>query len=145
MLSIPNLITRSLPYGHFITRILKHFKVAINELSCKPSKSIGNEAVYALGFEWQNGTWVKFTKNKYTFLALSDDRPLNVVVLVDQLPDFSLLFQGQNRRRDPPMSTSAPGASVSTSSPSEPHASKEITLQQLMDEVRTLSVQQSSF
>ena len=145
MLSIPNLITCSIPYGHFITRILKHFKGAINELSCKPSKSIESEAIYALGFEWKNGTWVKFTENKYTFLAPSDDRPLNIVVLVDNLPDFSLLFRGQHRRRDPPMSASAPDASVSALSPSEPPTSDEITLQQLMDEVRTLSVQQSSF
>ena len=56
MLSIPNLITLSLPYGHFITQILKYFKVPINEPSCKPSKSIGDEAVYALGFEWKNRT-----------------------------------------------------------------------------------------
>ena len=90
MLSIPNLITYSLPYGHFITRILKFFKVPINEPSCKPSKSIGDEAVYALGFEWKNRTWVKFTDNKFTFLAPSDDRPLNAIVLVNQLPDFSL-------------------------------------------------------
>ena len=94
MLSIPNLITRSLPYGHFITRILKYFKVLINEPSCKPSKSIRDEAVYALGFERKNKTRVKFTYNKFTFLAPSDDRPLNVVVPADQLPDFSLPFWG---------------------------------------------------
>ena len=50
MFSIPKLITRSLPYSHFITRILKHFRVPINKPSCKPSKSIGDEVVYALGF-----------------------------------------------------------------------------------------------
>ena len=55
MLSIPKLITRSLPYGHFITWILKHFKVIIHEPSCRPSKSIGDETVSALGFEWHNG------------------------------------------------------------------------------------------
>ena len=94
MLSIPKLITCSLPYDHFITRILKHFRVPTNEPSCKPSKSIGDEAVCALGFEWRNGAWVKFIDNKYTFLALSDDRPLNDVVLTDQLPDFLLPFRG---------------------------------------------------
>ena len=48
MLSIPKLITRSLLYGHFITRIFKHFKVPIHEPSCRPSKSIEGEAVSAL-------------------------------------------------------------------------------------------------
>ena len=43
------------------------------------------------------------------------------------------------------MSASALDASASASSPLEPPTSDEITLQQLMDEVRTLSVQQSSF
>ena len=94
MLYIPNLITRSLPYGHFITQILKYFKVSINEPSCKPSKSIRDEVVYALGFKWKNKTWVKFTYSKFIFLAPIDDRPLNVVVPADQLPDFSLPFRG---------------------------------------------------
>ncbi|KAH9680549.1 hypothetical protein KPL71_026587 [Citrus sinensis] len=73
ILSIPKLITRSLLYGHFITQILKHLKALINEPSCRPSQSIRDKAVYALRFEWSNGAWVKFTKNKYTFLAPSDD------------------------------------------------------------------------
>ena len=92
MLSIPNLITYSLSCGYFITQILKHFKVPINEPLCKPSKSIKDKVVYALGFEWSNGTWVKFTKNKYAFLAPSDDQPLNTVAPTDQLLNFSLLF-----------------------------------------------------
>ena len=83
MLSIPKLITRSLPYGHFITRILKYFSVPIQEPSCRPSKGIGDDAIFGLGFEWKNGTWVKFTENKFTFLAPSDDQPLNVVVPAD--------------------------------------------------------------
>ena len=48
MLCIPKLITRSLPYSHFITRILKYFSVPIHEPSCRPSKSIEGEAVSAL-------------------------------------------------------------------------------------------------
>ena len=72
----------------------EHFRVLIHEPSCKPSKSIKDEAVSALGFEWHNRAWVKFTENKYTFLALSDDRPLNDVVPTDQLPNFSLPFRG---------------------------------------------------
>ena len=59
MLNIPKLITRSLTYGHFITRILKYFSVPIREPSCRPSKSIGDEVVSSLGFEWRNGNWVK--------------------------------------------------------------------------------------
>ena len=94
MLSIPKLITRSLPYGHFITRILTRFRVPTNEPSCKPSKSSGDKAVCALGFEWRNGAWVKFTDNKYTFLALSDDRLLNDMIHADQLPNFLLPFWG---------------------------------------------------
>ena len=94
MLSIPNLISCAIPYGNFITQILKYFRVLINEPSCKPCRSIGDEVVYALGFEWRNGAWVKYTKTKYTMLALSDDRLLNSVVPVDQLSDFSLPFQG---------------------------------------------------
>ena len=68
MLCIPKLITRSLPYGHFITRILKYFCVLIDEPSCRPSKSIGDEAVSSLGFEWQNGTWVNSLKINSPFL-----------------------------------------------------------------------------
>ena len=36
MLIIPALISRPLPYGHFITQILKHFNVPIHEPSCRP-------------------------------------------------------------------------------------------------------------
>ncbi|KAH9704455.1 Integrase catalytic domain-containing protein [Citrus sinensis] len=99
----------------------------------------------AAGFEWKNGTWVKYTENKFTFLAPSDDRPLNTVVPADQLPVFSLSFRGQRRRQDPPMIASAPGASASASSPPQHPTSEEVTLQQLMDEVRTLSVRQTEF
>ncbi|GAY54995.1 hypothetical protein CUMW_161010, partial [Citrus unshiu] len=76
-----------------IDSILRH-RVPINEPSCKPCRSIGDEAVYALGFEWRNGAWVKYTEVKYTMLAPSDYRPLNFVVPTDQLPDFSLPFRG---------------------------------------------------
>ena len=58
MLTIPTLITRSLPYSHFITRLLKYFDVLIQEPSCRPSKGIGDDAIFGLGFEWKNGTWV---------------------------------------------------------------------------------------
>ena len=129
MLSILKLIIRSLPCGHFITRILKHFWVPINEPSFKDSKSIGDEAICALGFEWRNRAWVKFTDNKYIFLAPSDDRPLNDVVHTDPLPDFLLSFQGQRIRRVPPVYP----------------VSDEITLQQVIDEVRILFVQQINF
>ena len=88
---------------------------------------------------------VKFIENKFTFLALSDDRPLNVVVPTDQLPVFSLSFRDQRRRRDPLVIASAPGASASASSPPQPPTSEEVTLQQLMDEVRTLSVRHTEF
>ena len=83
ILSIPKLITRSLLYGHFITQILKHLKALINEPSCRPSQSIRDKAVYALRFEWSNGAWVKFTKNKYTFLASVDVETLQCL---PQLP-----------------------------------------------------------
>ena len=43
------------------------------------------------------------------------------------------------------MIASAPGASTSVSSPPQPPTSEEVTLQQLMDEVRTLSVRQTEF
>ncbi|KAH9763753.1 hypothetical protein KPL70_001275 [Citrus sinensis] len=145
MLSIPALITRSLPYGHFITRILKFFEVPILEPSCRPSKGIGDEVIVGLGFEWKDGTWVKYSDNKFTFLALSDDRPLNAVIFADQLPVFSLSFRGQRRRRVSSTVASAPSASASASSPPRPPTSGDVTLQQLMDEVRTLSVRQTEF
>ena len=140
MLYILKLITPSLLYGHFITRILKHFKIPIHEPSCRPSKSIGDEAVSALGFEWHNGAWVRISNNKYTFLAPSDDRPLNNVVPTDQISDFSFPFPRQRKRRDRPVS-----ASLLVLPPSKPPSSEEVTLQQLMDEVRTLSVRQTDF
>ena len=88
---------------------------------------------------------MKVTDNKFTFLAPSDDRPLNAVVPADQLPIFSLSFRGQRRRQDPPVIVSAPDVSASVSSPPQPPISEEVTLQQLMDEVRTLSLQQTEF
>ena len=142
MLSIPKLITRSLPYGHFITRILKYFNVPIEEPSCRPSESIGDEVVSSLGFECRNGTWVKVADNKFTFIAPSYDRPLNTVVPVHQLPDFSLSFRGQRRGRVPSVSPLAPAPALPHP---EPPTSEEVTLQQLMDEVRTLSVRQTEF
>ncbi|KAH9768815.1 Integrase catalytic domain-containing protein [Citrus sinensis] len=145
MLSIPKLITRSLPYGHFITRILKFFDVPIKEPSCRPSKGIGEDVIIGLGFEWKDGTWVKYSENKFTFIAPSDDRPLNAVVPADQLPIFSLSFRGQRRRRDPPVIASAPDVSASVSSPPRHPTSGDVTLQQLMDEVRTLSLRQTEF
>ncbi|KAH9743821.1 hypothetical protein KPL70_003436 [Citrus sinensis] len=145
MLSIPALITRSLPYGHFITRILKFFEVPILEPSCRPSKGIGEEVIVGLGFEWKDGTWVKYSDNKFTFLAPSDDRPLNAVISADQLPVFSLSFRGQRRRRVSSTVASAPSAFASASSPPRPPTSGDVTLQQLMDEVRTLSVRQTEF
>ncbi|KAH9801446.1 hypothetical protein KPL71_001040 [Citrus sinensis] len=143
MLSIPALITRSLPYGHFITRILKFFEVPILEPSCRPSKGIGDEVIVGLGFEWKDGTWVKYSDNKFTFLAPSDDRPLNAVIPTDQLPVISLSFRGQRRRRVSSTVASAPSASASVSSPPQPPISGDVTLQQLVDEVRTLSVRQT--
>ncbi|KAH9763010.1 hypothetical protein KPL70_001029 [Citrus sinensis] len=143
MLSIHALITRSLPYGHFITRILKFFEVPILEPSCRPSKGIGDEVIVGLGFEWKDGTWVKYSDNKFTFLAPSDDRPLNAVIPTDQLPVFSLSFRGQRRRRVSSTVASAPSASASVSSPPRPPISGDVTLQQLVDEVRTLSVRQT--
>ena len=145
MLSIPPLITRSLPYGHFITRILKFFEVPILEPSCRTPKGIGDEVIIGLGFEWKDGTWVKCSDNKFTFLAPSDDRPLNAVIPADQLPVFSLSFRGQRRRRVSSTDASAPSASASASSPPHPPTAEEVTLQQLMDEVRTLSVRQTEF
>ena len=133
ILSILKLITRSLPYGHFITRLLKHLRVPIHEPSCKPFKSIGDEAISALGFEWHNEAWVKYTDKKYTFLAPSDYRPLNDMITADQLPDFLLSFRGQCRCRNRLVSASTP-----VLSPPEPPASKEVTLQQLIDEMRTI-------
>ena len=68
-------------------------------------------------------------------LAPSDDRPLNDVVPANQLPDFSLPFRGQHKRREPQVS-------ASIVPPPEPPTFEKVTLQQLMDEVRRLSVQQ---
>ncbi|KAH9672866.1 hypothetical protein KPL70_017899 [Citrus sinensis] len=128
MLSIPALITRSLPYGHFITRILKFFEVPILEPSYRPSKGIGDEVIVGLGFEWKDDTWVKYSDNKFTFLAPSDDRPLNAVIPADQLPVFSLSFRGQRRRRVSSTVALAPSASASVSSPPRPPIFRDVTL-----------------
>ena len=94
----------------------------------------------ALGFEWPNGAWVKYTEAKYTMLAPSDDRPLNSLVPTDQLPDFSLPFRGQRRREDPPTCEPDHDASASAVPAPEPYDTENVTLRQLIDEVRTLSV-----
>ena len=145
MLSIPNLISRALPYGNFITQILKYFRVPINEPSCKLCRSIRDKVVYALGFEWRNRAWVKYIEAKYTMFAPSNDRPLNSVAPADQLHDFSLHFRGQRRREDPPTCEPDHDTSASVVPPADPYDSTEVILQQLMDKVRTLSVQQTSF
>ena len=67
------------------------------------------------------------------------------MVPADQLLVFSLSFRGQHRRRDSSVSTSTSTASAPVVPPPEPLISKEVTLQQLMDEVRTLSVSQTEF
>ncbi|KAH9728331.1 Integrase catalytic domain-containing protein [Citrus sinensis] len=51
----------------------------------------------------------------------------------------------ERRRRDPPVIASDPVVSASVSSPPRPPTSGDVTLQQLMDEVRTLSVRQTEF
>ena len=78
-------------------------------------------------------------------IALSDDCPPNDVVSADQFPNFSLSFRGQCRRQDPLVSASNLDASASVVPPPEPHTYEEITLPQLIDEVRALYVQQTSF
>lgn len=95
MLSIPILPTRSFPYSYYITRILQYFQVSINKPSFKLSKSIVDEMICGLRFEWYNRKWEKFQYNKSTFLAFNDDHPLNAMVPTDQLPNFSLLFWSQ--------------------------------------------------
>ena len=94
MLTIPALITRSLLYGHFFTRILKYFDAPIHEPSCRPTKGIGDDVIFSLDFEWKNGTWFKFTENKFTFLAPSDDRPLNVWFPLISYPFSHSHFKG---------------------------------------------------
>ena len=62
----------------------------ILEPSCRPSKGIGDEVIVGLGFEWKDGTWAKYSDNKFTFLAPSDDRPLNAVI--PAIPSYSNLY-----------------------------------------------------
>lgn len=62
-------------------------------------------------------------------IAPSDDRPLNDMVPVDQLPDFLLPFWGQRRRQDSPISASDLDAFTSIVPPPKPHDSEEVTLQ----------------
>ncbi len=76
-------------------------------------------------------------------IAPSNDHPLSDMVPIGQLPDFLFLFWGQCRCQYSPISTPNLDASTSAVPPPDPYDSKEITLQ-LMDEVRTLSVQQTS-
>lgn len=78
-------------------------------------------------------------------IALSDDYPLNDVVFAYQFPDFSLSFRGQCRRQDPLVSASNLDVFAFVVPPPEPHTSEKITLPQLINEVRALSVQQTSF
>ncbi len=73
-------------------------------------------------------------------LAPSDDRPLNVMVYVDQLPDFSLPFRGQCRHENPPLCVANHDTSASAVPAPEPYDTENVTLRQLIDEVRTLSV-----
>lgn len=132
MLSIPAINNWSFAFGGFITRILTHFWLPIDEPTFDTSKKLGDELILSLGFDCKNGEWVKdsLIKNRYTLIAPSDRRMLNDVVPVDQLPDCRT-FQ---RPQPPP---SAP----------EEHAPapNDDQVQLLLGEVRTLSEQQAQF
>lgn len=71
---------------------------------------------------------VKFTENKYTIIALSDNSPLNAMILVDHLFEFSLPFHDQHRCLDPPASALILDASASTVPPPKPYNFEEVTL-----------------
>lgn len=83
---------------------------------------------------------MKIKRDKAMQLAPSDDGLLNDIIPADQLPNFSLPLPSQ--RRQPEIHPSVP---TSTEPLPETTTSKEVTLQQLMDEIKMLSVQQISF
>lgn len=51
MLNFPGMVNRSLPCGNFIIKIFKSFQVPIDEPTFDPTKPIGDELIYGLGFE----------------------------------------------------------------------------------------------
>lgn len=51
MLSNPGMVNRSFPFGYFIIKIFKFFQVPIDEPTFDPTKPIGDELIYGLGFE----------------------------------------------------------------------------------------------
>lgn len=97
MLSIPSMSTRSLPYGHFITRILRYFQIPLDEPTFEPTKPMGVEIVHSLGFDWKDGALVKTKRDRATHLAPSDYRPLNDILPPEELPDFALPLRAQHR------------------------------------------------
>lgn len=90
MLSISSATARSLPYGHFVNRTLRFFKVPLDEPTSGLTKPIGSEIAYSLGFAWKDRTWVKAKRERFTLLTSSNDRLLNNVYFPEELLDFSL-------------------------------------------------------
>lgn len=81
-----------LPCGSIITKILQHFDIPLRDSVYEKTKRIDEEAIIGIGFYRMNKKWVNTTtsKNWDTLIALEDDRELNDVYPVDQLPDVLL-------------------------------------------------------
>ncbi|KAH9648550.1 Integrase catalytic domain-containing protein [Citrus sinensis] len=92
MLSTLAVNHRLLPYGSIITKILRRFEVPLLDTGHMETRRIGPEAMTSIGFSRKNGVWIKTSnsKNRDTLIAAEDDRMLNDIYPLDQLPDFRL-------------------------------------------------------
>ena len=112
MLSIPAINNWSFAFGGFITRILTHFRVPIDEPTFDTSKKLGDDLILSLGFDCKNGESVKDSsiKKRYTLIAPSDRRMLNDVVPVDQLLNFRTFQRPQHPLSAPEEHAPAPNS-----------------------------------
>lgn len=90
MLSTHAVNHRLLPYGSIITKILRRFEIPLFDTGHMETRRIGPEAMTSIGFSRKNGVWIKTinSKNQDTLIAPEDDRMLNDIHPLDQLPDF---------------------------------------------------------
>lgn len=114
------------------TRILKHFRVLISEPSHDVPRELGDEVIASLGFVWESGQRVKDRNlaNKAREFAPSNDCIFNDVLPLDRLLDLSTSVRSQAS----PCRSDAPLSSL---------AGLEDLMQQLLTEVRSISIHQS--
>ena len=141
--------SRLLPYGSIITRILRHFRIPITEPVYDETKRLGREIILEIGFHKRNGEWVKTasSKNEDTLLASKDNSMLNDIYFADKLPNFRLgarprvPLQATATQAKEPKEKDEHDLDTDVPLTSEDSSASKGLMQQILSQVRTLSLQ----